>query len=258
MCLSLIGTFGVCQNIAFEFSESFNFGSSDPLGHFYLVKDEQIRKIDSLGKTLYSYSNPGLGKIFSIDTSDPFRILLYYKPFNQIILLDRTLSSIGDPIELDELDVFSIAGICRAKQGGFWLIDPNNNSLLHLDNNLDIKTKVLISGLNIGNEDQWFPMLEWKEGLYVCEPGQKLMLFDLFGKQIKSIPVKANKIFSLDKNIIFSGDQELHIYQNYPSALVGLLHLNIPKWKQIIISKNHALIERNSGWFLYRIKKTRD
>ena len=240
----------------YEFSESFNFGSSDPLGHFFLVKEDKIKKIDSLGNTLYSYSNPGLGNISHIDASDPFRILLYYKSFNQILYLDRTLSAIGDPIILDELDIFSIAGICRSKQGGFWLIDSYSNSLLQVDNNLVKKTNARITSLNIGNVKPWFPMLEWKEGLYICDPQQKIMLFDLFGKQIKSIPVKANDIFSLDSKIIFSGDQVLQIYQEYPPVLSDLLTLDIPGWKQIIISKDFALIETDSRWFLYRIKKT--
>ncbi len=247
---------GKCQEAVHEFTESFSYGTSDPLGHFYLVKENQLRKIDTLSSTLYTYSNSGLGEISSVDTSDPFRILLYYKSFNQVLFLDRSLSTIGDPIKLDELDIFTITGICRAKQGGFWLINSNDNSLVHLDNNLKVRTSIHLSIPNSGAEDQWFPMLEWKEGLYICLPDKKVMKFDLFGKLIRSIPLKVSTIQVKENNLILSGAQGVFLYQDSPYDISGPLKLKLPQWEHLVISKDFAMIKRDSGWMMYRIKKT--
>ena len=247
---------GTSQETVCRFSESFDMAASDPLGNFYLVRENQIKKIDSLGQVLYTFSNPNLGKISWLDSSDPFRILIYYRSFNLLIFLDRTLSPLGDPVRLDELEIFDPAGICRANQGGFWIIDQSKSSLIHLDSELNPQVNIRLSGFRMDQNDSWFPMLEWKERLYICRREESVLQFDLFGTLLKNIPAKAKGISFVEDLLHFIGDQKIYQYNDYPEGLSEPKMIDLPKWKQLYLSKNRALIQDQSGWQLLRLIKT--
>ncbi len=247
---------GTSQEAVYRFSESFDMAASDPLGNFYMVRENQIKKIDSLGQVLYTFSNPSLGKVSWLDTSDPFRILVYYRSFNLLIFLDRTLSPLGDPVRLDELEIFVPAGICRANQGGFWIVDQTNSSIIHLDSELKPQINIRLSGIRMDQNDSWFPMLEWKERLYICRQEQDVLQFDLFGTLLKNIPAKASGISFAEDMLLFIGDQKIYQYRDYPEGLSEPKMMLLPTWKQLNISKNRALIQDQSGWQLYRLIKT--
>lgn len=247
---------GHSQDIIHDFPGKFDFAKSDPLGSFYLVNETQIIKIDSLGKLLYNYSNPDLGSITDIDSSDPFRILVYYQSYNQLLFLDRTLTPIGDPVKLDDLEVFSLVGICQSGKGGLWILDAAGSSILYFDNKLRKQLDIRISGFFTGNENEWLPMLEWKERLYICKRKMSVSQFDLFGTQLKTIPVKAHDICLLENNILFTNRDKAFLYQSFPPYLSDALKFNISSWENLVVSKNIALVKDQSGWHLKRLKKT--
>ena len=247
---------GYAQEPVFTFPGQFEMSSSDPLGNFYLIQEEQIVKVDSLGKVIFTFSDPGLGDITWVDTSDPFRILIYYRSFNQVIYLDRTLSSLGDPVFLDELEIFIPAGICRSSQGGFWVLDQTSSSLIHMDAELKQKVNIRLDGVAMDQPDNWFPMLERKERLYICRKGQDIFLFDLYGTHLKNIPAKASSISSHNNMLLFIGDQIIYLYNDFPAVLSEDKTNNFPHWELLNISKNRALVKGQSGWQLYQLKKT--
>jgi len=247
---------GYTQDLVRSLSKPYEMAWADPFGQFYLVNEKQITKIDSLGQILSTFSDPGLGNVSWMDTSDPFRILVYYRTFNQIIFLDRTLSSIGAPINLDDLQIFLPAGICRSSMGGFWIIDQTNNSLIHLNNDLKSKVNIILTGLVFEPQQSWLPMMEWKERLYICNPEKDIFLFDLYGTHLKNIPVKAASFSFLDNSLLFIGKEKIFQYSNYPGVLSEPQNMDLPQWEKLIISKNHALIYNQLGWHLHRLKKT--
>jgi hypothetical protein len=256
LMFSIICLKGTAQEPVHIFSEPFNMVASDPLGFFYMVQERQIRKTDSLGQVLFTYSNTDASNISWLDASDPFRILVYYSTFNQLIFLDRTLSPIGDPVNLDNLEIFLPAGICRARQGGFWVVDQNNSSLIHLDSELKRQVDIRLSGMQTDELESWFPMMEWNERLYICRKGQNILQFDLYGTQLTNIPAKAMGFSTMENNILFIGEKEVYQYSDLPGILSDPIKLYLPEWEQLNISKNRALLQDQSGWYLYRLKKT--
>lgn len=252
----IFGSSTYSQMLLHSFTEPFSAGTSDPLGNFYLVNGDELMKTDSLGNRLYSYSNPGLGSIAWIDASDPFRILLYYQSFNQLMFLDRTLSPLGQAVKLDELDLYSPLGICRSSKGGFWIIDETNSALLYLNNKLEINANLRLDGVLENTRGKWLPMLEWKERLYIVNPNKTIYQFDLFGTQLKNIHAGASSLSFMGNSLVLSGKQGIFYYDNQKGMLSGPFKPDLPEWEQLIVSKNIALINSASGWYLYRLKKT--
>ena len=67
----------------------------DPLGHFYILDEsDRLSKYDTTGLLLHHVVNPNLGHVHSIDVGNPFKILVFYRDQQSVILYDKTLSEI--------------------------------------------------------------------------------------------------------------------------------------------------------------------
>src|ERR1700758_5875448 len=75
-----------------------DFFTTDNFGNTYLIKAEEIRKYTATGDLLKIYSNKNLGKITSVDASNSLRLLVFYKDFASIAILDDQLSQNSDII----------------------------------------------------------------------------------------------------------------------------------------------------------------
>src|SRR5437867_3559374 len=80
----------------FTIKSKADFFTTDNFGNTYLVKGEEIKKYSASGDLLKIYSNKTMGKITSIDASNSLRLLVFYKDFSSIIILDDLLSQNGD------------------------------------------------------------------------------------------------------------------------------------------------------------------
>jgi len=247
---------GFGQEMVHQFQDNYNLVSSDPVGNFYLVNNERINKIDSTGKVLYTYANPDRGYITHLDASDPFRILVYYRDYNLVVFLDRTLSQLGESIKLDNLDIYNPSGMAKSSQGGFWLIDASSNSLLQIGRDLEKIVELRISGLSEQNDEGWYPLTEWKERLYICDPGIRTMQFDLFGMHLKSIPIKAFRLSVSEGKLLLVTNSSIYSIDNFPGALAEEQKTSFSAWEDLLISRNHALMKSHSLWSLFRLKKT--
>ena len=65
--------------------------SIDNLGNiFILYQNGQLKKLNPAGDSLAVFNDVRrYGKLFSIDVTNPLKILLYYKDFSTIVILDR-------------------------------------------------------------------------------------------------------------------------------------------------------------------------
>ncbi|MDD3740017.1 MAG: hypothetical protein PHH30_02140, partial [Bacteroidales bacterium] len=110
----------------------------DNLGYIYLVKGTQLSRYDSDLIKLAQYDYKLNGEITSVDVSDPFRLLVFYKDFNRIVFLDNYLAELRDPIYLDDILIYSTDAVCSSNQGGFRVFDNQNSSVVSFNKDLNI------------------------------------------------------------------------------------------------------------------------
>ena len=68
--------------------------AADNLDNLYLLNSsDQLKKINEKGDSVAVFNNiRKYGKVAQIDVSNPLRVLLYYKDFSTIVVLDRLLN----------------------------------------------------------------------------------------------------------------------------------------------------------------------
>ena len=67
----------------------------DNLGNLYLVNNTgQIKKVSPTGDSIAVFNNVRqYGKIYEMDVTNPLKVLLYFRDFGTIVVLDRFLST---------------------------------------------------------------------------------------------------------------------------------------------------------------------
>jgi len=157
----------------------------DVLGNQYVLSHLELQKLAEDGSVKYRYTNLLYGDIHWVDYSDPFRLLIYHADLNQLVFLTNRLSPIGEGIDLDLLTYNQPAGLCLSKNGGFWLLDKTKQQLVLVNKQNQQELAVPVRLFNWADGKTWFHLLEWKNNLYILQPGERFYVFDLYGQQIK-------------------------------------------------------------------------
>ena len=190
-----------------------DFFTTDSQGNVYVVKDNELTKYDKTGKELFKYSNKNLGNISFVDASNMLRIVLFYKDFLQVVFLDNTLSSNGDPVNLENLGFQQTQLVCSSHNSGLWIYDRQNFELIRLDQNL-LKTQQtgnLNATLNADIRPNF--LLEQDNKLYLNNPGTGVLIFDIYGTYYKTIPVKDAARFQIISDwVYFISDKKVKSY----------------------------------------------
>ena len=81
--------------------------AADNFDNLYLLNSyDQLKKIDANGDSVAVFNNVRrYGKVAQLDVTNPLRVLLYYKDFSTVVILDRLLS-VRSTIDLRKQDVF--------------------------------------------------------------------------------------------------------------------------------------------------------
>jgi hypothetical protein len=186
---------------------------SDPLGNVYIIKNNRLIKYDQDYSRAAEYANLFLGNIHSIDVSDPLRILIYYKEYNQVVWVDNFLSEIRSPIWLDNLGVDQAELVCSSNQGGFWIFNGLNKQLQYYDVSLQFVHESIPLNSLTGPDIEPAFMLEKSRKVYLNVPGFGILVFDLFGNYSKTIPVEIPGEFQVtDQNLYYFKTGELYSY----------------------------------------------
>ncbi|MDP4267210.1 MAG: hypothetical protein Q8880_07235 [Bacteroidota bacterium] len=229
--------------------------TSDNLGNVYCTDGEHIIKYNSKGELQNTFSDYTLGPITSIDASNPLKIIVFYKDFNSILILNNKLSPNGDNINLNALNILLPTLVCTSHDNGFWVYDSQNTTLYRFDSNLqqNQKTEYIQNLLSI----KLNPTAIIEEGnfLYLNNPETGILIFDIYGSYIKTIPLKNIKLHQIvNDNIIYSQDNTLKVFN---TKLLSDKILNIPISNPISlrIEKTKAFIMTSSEINVYEMKK---
>jgi hypothetical protein len=179
----------------------------DNLGNIYTLKNTELKKFDSTGILLKTYSNKAFGNIDYIDLSNPLKILLFYKNFSQLVFLDNMLSETRSPISLIDIDIKQATLTCTSHNNGIWIYNSLNKELNWVDQNLEIKQRTgnISRALQININPNY--LIEQNNTLYLNDPEIGILIFDNFGTYYKTIPIKGLKEFQVVNNKLFYLDQ---------------------------------------------------
>ena len=192
----------------------------DNLNNLYLLTpSDQLKKFNAQGDSVSVYNQTKrFGKLYSMDATNPLKLLLYYKDFSTIVILDRLLS-IRSTIDLRRQNIPQASAIGLSYDNNIWVFDALDNKLKKIDEfgttlseSIDFRTVF---------PQSFVPerIIDYNGSVYLYDPAQGVAIFDYYGTLQKKLPIKGWKNLAvLDKQII--GTDNKHIYTYYTNNLM--------------------------------------
>ena len=177
--------------------------TTDHLGNVYLITNNNLIKIDLTGKSISYNDEKNLGTLFSIDASNPFKVVVFYRDYSRVQILDNQLVSRADVNLLDK-NLLQPMAVAYAQGEGLWVYDQQDFRLKKFDQNfknitespsLDQVLSTIPSPVNLMEAENW---------LLLNDSTQGIMLFDRFGTYYRTLPIKGLSSFQVkDGKIIY-------------------------------------------------------
>lgn len=230
----------------------------DKLNSIYVLGiDNRLRKYDQNGNFKFDYVNNSLGNIDMLDVTNPLNIMVYYKNFGTIKLLDNTLSEIKT-IQINKngkhLGAFPV---CMSNDNHFWIFDPQEGKIFKISEELDITVETNHFN-DLGFKDPRFSrMVERGNILVASDHRYGLFMFDNFGRFIRNIPIKGVLDFYFDGDKLIYRNMEGFFLYNIQNLSEQPISLTFPLKNEDIIymskSAQHWIIAFDDGVDLYEI-----
>lgn len=204
----------VTQSISTEKIEADLFVGFDTFGYLYYVKGQVFFK--KKGQEIYQFKNVSLGSITRVDIINPLRIVLFYEPFNTVLLLDNQLNLTQKISFSENATPMVISATGLASQNRLWffntvnqqigLYDFNKNTVVHLAT--PINDKVLFYQTEI-NYCHWINV---KKQWFTC---------DVFGRiyYISDVPDCEALIFISNSRIVFKKNNQLYLFDSEQNTI---------------------------------------
>lgn len=181
----------------------------DNLDNFYIVSSTgQIKKFNANGDSIGLYNQSrNFGKLHSIDVSNPLKLVLFYKDFTSIVILDRFLANQAS-LDLKKISIFQPAAVGLSYDNNIWVYDEYDNKLKKIN---EQGNKLLeTSDFRIAFNEAISPqrIISDNNLVYLADSINGVFVFDNYGTFKKRIPLKSWQTITVFNNNIVSTNRE--------------------------------------------------
>lgn len=203
----------------------------DNLGNTYLLnQNNQVKKLDD------KYDSAGVfndvrryGDIYSLDVSNPLKIVLYYRDFNTILVLDRFLNT-RNTIDLRKAGIQQAKAVAQSYDNNYWVFDELDNKIKKLDDNGNILLQS--ADFRVLFNEQYNPtqIIDNDGLLYLYDEDNGWLVFDYYGalkqrvqlKNWKNVQVANKALQGWDANgLYFANPAILNVQRAKTSILLA-------------------------------------
>jgi hypothetical protein len=263
LSLSFFQQLYVCaqEDSAFKFIKTIkgNFSgfSVDNLDNVYLVNTEnQLKKINSNGDSAGVFNDVRrYGKLYSLDVTNPLKILLYYKNFSTIVSLDRFLNN-RNSIDLRKQNMFRVKAIAMAYDNNLWVMDEQEFKLKKMDE----QGKVLFETVDWRQLFDTVPSPECifdQEGyIYLYDSHKGFYIFDYYGAFKTRLNFTGWASVDVSGNTVYGfADKKLYSYRQ---SSLTLRQYTLPvffgKYNAIKAINGKVYLLKKEGIDIYQVK----
>ncbi|NQY67697.1 MAG: hypothetical protein HRT72_08240 [Flavobacteriales bacterium] len=234
-----------------EINTTGNYISTDNLGSYFLIKENEMIRFQLSPKLTFKYSDVDLSSISSVDVTDPLKILVFHKDLSKIIRLDNTLSVTGNPILLDDLDLGQCILACTSFNNAIWLYDQLSFQLIRLDRSLNKINESNNISMILGYDITPNFMIENNNWLYINDPKHGILVFDIYGAYFKTIPILDLVRFQIiNGNIYFYKDGSFSMY-NPKTLNIENIVLPESEFHSVQIRQNRLYVLKDKSLRIY-------
>jgi hypothetical protein len=197
----------VGQDTAFRFVRTIPLVAADlavdNLDNFYLITGTgQIKKYDNNGDSAAVYNEVRkFGQLQTIDVTNPLNILLFYKDFSTVVLLDRFLSQ-RSTVDLRRHQILEASAAALSNDNNIWVFDATQSKLKKLDEKGNLLQETNDFRSLFPEKVEPVRIYDRDGKVYLYDPNQGLYIFDYYGSFHRKLPLKDLKQLSFSAGVI--------------------------------------------------------
>ncbi|MFT3682530.1 MAG: hypothetical protein QM791_19905 [Ferruginibacter sp.] len=167
----------------------YTYFTTDNLDNIYLLTaGNQLKKINSNGDSAGIFNDVRkYGKLFSVDATNPLKLLLYYQGFSTIVVLDRFLN-IRNVINLRKKNIFNVRTITASYDNNIWLFDEGDGKIKKIDDNGDVLMETVDLRIALDTIPSPTSITDRDGFVYLYDPNKGFYIFDNYGALKSKIP----------------------------------------------------------------------
>lgn len=230
--------------------------SVDNFGNIFLITpSNQIKKLNSNLDSVGIFNDvKRYGSIYSIDVSNPLKVLVYYKDFATIIMLDKQLNN-RNTINLRQQNILQVKAIAQSYDNNIWLFDELESKLKKIDETG--KLLLITSDFRLLFNDAPTPqkIIDMNGLLYLYNITKGWTIFDYYGGLKNQYPIPNWQDVQVTDNFL-RGHDSTYFYASNPKQLQFIKaksSINISTAVKVVLQQNTAYILTTKGLEIYTI-----
>ncbi|MEJ7767131.1 MAG: hypothetical protein WKF89_04930 [Chitinophagaceae bacterium] len=199
----------------------------DNLGNVFIISsNNQLKKINHAGDSVGVFNDVRqYGKISAVDATNPLKVLLFYKDFANIVVLDRFLN-VRNTINLRRLNILQARTITQSYDNGIWTYDEQDARLKRLSDDGTIVDQSADFRLLLEAAPSPVSIIDQNRLVYLYDPEKGLFIFDYFGTLKNKVALLGWEDFQVLDGKVF-GRKQTTIQQYEPGTLT-MKEQNLP------------------------------
>jgi hypothetical protein len=178
--------------------------TTDNLDNVYiLTSNNAVKKLNSRGDSVAVYNDVRkYGQVSLLDVSNPLKVLVYYKDFSTIVVLDRFLN-VRNTIDLRRQNIFQVKAIGQSYDNKIWLFDEIDNKLKKIDEDGKLLQETPDFRLLLSSSFSPLKIFDQDKLVYLYDPQKGVYVFDYFGTLKNGIQIFGWDNFKVTGRFIF-------------------------------------------------------
>ena len=186
----------------------------DNLDNIYLLSStNQVKKLDANGDSVAVFNDvKKFGQATLIDVSNPLKVLLYYRDFATIVVLDRLLN-VRNIIDLRRQNIYQVRAIGQSYDNKIWLYDEVENKLKKIDEDGKLLLETPDFRQLFGEAPSPQKIFDQDQFVYLYDSAKAVFVFDYYGSLKNKILISGWHNFKVAGKYIFgSANNKLFRY----------------------------------------------
>lgn len=176
----------------------------DNLDNLYVLNSRnQVKKFNSSGDSVAIYNDVRkFGQATLIDVSNPLKVLLYYRDFATVVMLDRFLNVVNT-VDLRKAGILQARTIGQSYDNKIWVYDEPEARLKKIDEDGKLLQETPDFRLLLGQAITPVKISDENKYVYLYDPVKGVFVFDYFGALKNGILIQQWENFKVSGKYIF-------------------------------------------------------
>src|SRR5258705_4574508 len=176
----------------------------DNLDNIYILNSQnQKKKLNANGDSVAVFNDiKKYGQASFIDVSNPLKVLLYYKDFATVVMLDRFLN-IRNTIDLRKQNILQVKAIGQSYDNKIWVYDELESKLKKIDEEGNLLLETPDFRLLLGQAPSPLKISDENKYVYLYDSLQGVFVFDYYGALKNNIMISRWQNFKVAGKYIF-------------------------------------------------------